>query len=260
MTTAQVYDFLTTRIQIGTFTLKTRPVIGRTAAALFLAASILVFVLYAPLGYGNMWTKAECNQVKLFPTWDWDCNNFLDSYADYSLAVPSASGPAPTSQAAHGPAPPVAEDPKENVVVTPGSEHVIQDGGVVAEEKVEYRDENGQLLDEAQVKELEGKVSFSTRYETRTRLVDQAGNEIADDVVVGQDEAEAAPGGGEAGTRADGVDPETPAAEEDLPSQAPPVVGAEEDVRKERSVERSGEVPRPGGEGLEGTAGAHEEL
>lgn len=41
------------------------------------------------------------------------------------------------------------------------------------EEKVEYRDEDGNLLDEAQVAALEGKVSFSTRYETRTRMVDQ---------------------------------------------------------------------------------------
>lgn len=46
------------------------------------------------------------------------------------------------------------------------------------EEKVEYRDQDGNLLDEEQVKALEGKVSFKTRYETRTRMVDVDGNEI----------------------------------------------------------------------------------
>lgn len=46
------------------------------------------------------------------------------------------------------------------------------------EEKIEYRDQDGNLLDPEQVKALEGKVSFKTRYETRTRMVDAQGNEI----------------------------------------------------------------------------------
>jgi dolichyl-phosphate-mannose-protein mannosyltransferase len=46
------------------------------------------------------------------------------------------------------------------------------------EEKVEYRDQDGNLLDPEQVKSLEGKVSFKTRYETRTRMIDAQGNEI----------------------------------------------------------------------------------
>lgn len=46
------------------------------------------------------------------------------------------------------------------------------------EEKVEYRDQDGNLLNPEEVKSLEGKVSFKTRYETRTRLVDAQGNEI----------------------------------------------------------------------------------
>jgi len=49
---------------------------------------------------------------------------------------------------------------------------------VSREEKVEFRDQDGNLLDPEQVKALEGKVSFQTRYETRTRLVDAQGNEI----------------------------------------------------------------------------------
>lgn len=47
------------------------------------------------------------------------------------------------------------------------------------EEKIEYRDEYGNLLDPEQVKALEGKVSFQTKYETRTRLVDAEGKEVS---------------------------------------------------------------------------------
>lgn len=51
--------------------------------------------------------------------------------------------------------------------------HVIH-----SEERIEYRDQDGNLLDEEQVKALEGKVEFHTRYETRTKLLDADGNEI----------------------------------------------------------------------------------
>jgi dolichyl-phosphate-mannose-protein mannosyltransferase len=52
------------------------------------------------------------------------------------------------------------------------------------EERIEYRDQDGNLLDEAQVSALaeEGKVTFKTKYETRTRMVDEAGNEVPADV------------------------------------------------------------------------------
>ncbi len=57
----------------------------------------------------------------------------------------------------------------------PGEQQVI-----AREELVEYRDEQGNVLDEAQVAALDGKVSFQTRYETRTRLVDPDGHELGD--------------------------------------------------------------------------------
>ena len=65
------------------------------------------------------------------------------------------------------------------------------------EEKVEYRDQDGNLLNEDQVNELKGKVSFKTRYETRTRLVDGAGKEVEDE-------------GKDAPPKPEGVDPQTP--------------------------------------------------
>lgn len=48
---------------------------------------------------------------------------------------------------------------------------------VKREERIEYRDQDGNILDEEQVKALEGKVEFKTRYETRTRVLDAEGNE-----------------------------------------------------------------------------------
>lgn len=68
--------------------------------------------------------------------------------------------------------------------VTPQPAGAVSEGQRVLgrEEKVEYRDQDGNLLDADEVSSLaeEGKVTFKTKYETRTRLVDTAGNEIPD--------------------------------------------------------------------------------
>jgi dolichyl-phosphate-mannose-protein mannosyltransferase len=73
----QFYDFVFYRF--GTLGLPQRPAIGRSVAAIYIALSIVAFSLYAPLAYGNMWTQNECKRVKVFSTWDWDCNNFYTS-------------------------------------------------------------------------------------------------------------------------------------------------------------------------------------
>jgi hypothetical protein len=76
----QIYDFLFNRfVSLG---LPQRPVIGGTVAVVYLALSIVAFTLYSPLAYGNMWTQADCKRVKLFDTWDWDCDNFLTSVSN----------------------------------------------------------------------------------------------------------------------------------------------------------------------------------
>lgn len=145
----------------------------------------------------------------------------------YNIAPSAGGGPPPTaSQAEHGPPPPVAEDPSKDVHITPGNP--IPNEGMYTEEKIEYRDEAGNLLDAEQVSALEGQVSFSTRYETRTRLVDENGREIYNEII-GED------AGSQAGTSADGPDPDTanPKGEEDA-SSVPPKVGIKEDVRKEK--------------------------
>lgn len=114
-------------------------------------------------------------------------------------------------------------------------------------EKVEYRDQDGNILDEEEVKELEGKVSFETRYETRTRVIDADGREIAD---------------GAAG--AEGVAPPHPDVErlpetagdvpEDDGREYPATASPEKDVKKERSVDEVDDGrPRPASEAQEAT-------
>lgn len=83
----QVFDFVTARIAV--VGLKDHPIINKATATALLALSGVVFYLYSPLAYGNPWTKAECNRVKLFNTWDWDCNNFLDSVSSSSRSSSS---------------------------------------------------------------------------------------------------------------------------------------------------------------------------
>ncbi|KXT10656.1 hypothetical protein AC579_6349 [Pseudocercospora musae] len=234
----QVFDYAFGRVQLGSFTLKNKPSIGLGAAAVYLALSIVVFSLYAPLSYGNMWTKKECQRVKLMGTWDWDCNTFYDSYADYSLTV-SAPGAAATAtgQAAHGPAPPVADDPQKDVHLTPKGQAPLGAPQSV-EEKIEYRDEEGNLLNEEQVAALEGKVSFSTRYETRTRLVDEAGNEVYDGLVDSGD--------GPAPPKPEGVDPKTHQGRD--AGSAESSTDIEEDLRKEQSIQDAAATAEPGSE------------
>jgi dolichyl-phosphate-mannose-protein mannosyltransferase len=94
-------------------------------------------------------------------------------YAQYANEAPNIGDVTPTASS-HTP-PKTGQD---DSIVTPqpaGEQRVIG-----REERIEYRDQDGNLLDESQVSVLEsdGKVSFKTKYETRTRLVDAEGNEI----------------------------------------------------------------------------------
>lgn len=141
-----------------------------------------------------------------------------------------ATGAVATSAAHAGPAPPVAEDPKDEIDVTPQANPDYQipvgvPGPGHTIEKVEYHDKDGNPLDEEQVKAMAGKVSFSTRYETRTRHLDANGNEL--------------PSAGVAGTIADGENPETPGIPQSEASGKPPKVDVADDLAKEQEIEDS---------------------
>lgn len=132
------------------------------------------------------------------------------------------------------------EQPQEQKV-TPQADNA--NANIIArEEKVEYRDEQGNILDEEQVKALEGKVSFKTRYETRTRVVDAAGQEME--------------GEGVAPPHPDvqGQNPETVEKGEDEASRQPPEVSASDDEAKESSAEGKDKgAPKPASEAKEAT-------
>ncbi|OAA74964.1 protein mannosyltransferase 1 [Akanthomyces lecanii RCEF 1005] len=148
---SQMFDFATARFGgMG----KNLPVINRAATSLFLILAIAAFALYSPLAYGNEWTKGECNTLKLFSNWDFDCNTFYDKYEDYASARSAVFN--------------------ATAVAAPSSPTSI----VAKEEKIEFRDQDGNLLSDEQVEELKGKVDFETKYETRTRVVDDLGAEI----------------------------------------------------------------------------------
>ncbi|KAI1325685.1 dolichyl-phosphate-mannose-protein mannosyltransferase 1 [Xylariaceae sp. FL0255] len=179
----QIYEFVTTRFPIPG--VRENPIVNKVGVVAILAASGVVFALYAPLAYGNTWTRAECQRIKLFENWDWDCNTFLENYDAYAAldTNPVQSSPAPSIDAKA--APPAVQPVEEveqsgpNGVISGAPKFEAPGQKVIArEEKIEYRDQDGNLLNEEQVKELEGKVEFKTRYETRTRVIDADGNEI----------------------------------------------------------------------------------
>jgi dolichyl-phosphate-mannose-protein mannosyltransferase len=206
---SQLFDYLTVRIPTAVTGRKSSAING-AATVVFLAISGAVFALFAPLAYGSPWTKAECQRVKLFKTWDFDCNTFYDNYDSYAEQLASASSAAISSLSAAAtsapssaqavdaniappvippPVIPAAKDDKQAPLgkapaqAVPEADisgaPVPQEPRILSkEEKVEYRDQDGNLLDEEQIKALEGKVKFETKYETKTRIVDGEGNEV----------------------------------------------------------------------------------
>jgi len=69
---------------------------------------------------------------------------------------------------------------------------ILKPGEQFTEERIEYRDENGRLLGPEEVENLKngGGVKFETKYETRTRVVDEMGREVSNELV-GQGEGAA---------------------------------------------------------------------
>lgn len=115
------------------------------------------------------------------------------------------------------------------------------DGKVIGrEERVEYRDQDGNLLDEAEVMALvaEGKASFSTKYETETKLVDEFGNPVVGSSGVAPEHPDV-----------EGQNPDTKGSSEASKEPADVEVPVEaEDDREEESPE-----PQPASEALEAT-------
>lgn len=119
---------------------------------------------------------------------------------------------------------------------------------VSKEERIEYRDENGRILDDEEVAALAGKVSFKTRYETRTRIIDGEGKELYEGLVDAHDQAEEQ-GVAPPHPDVEGQNPETQVdAEAPLASEIPPTVDVVEDQQKEQSVEEQSNDAQPASE------------
>ncbi|KAH2979377.1 hypothetical protein KXV25_003812 [Aspergillus fumigatus] len=187
MALCQEFDFIANRFK--SFGLSSRPIIGKGLVAVFLALSIFTFTLYSPLVYGNPWTQDACKKVKLVSTWDFDCNTFytdLGQYVTQFLNANPIASSTPSAQVNPVPELPVQNSPVKEPPVAPPQQHhqevhkEAQEASVTSQAqqprgtmaRVEYRDQHGNVLDEALVASLarEGKVSFETRHETRTRL------------------------------------------------------------------------------------------
>ncbi|CCU81989.1 unnamed protein product [Blumeria hordei] len=182
----QIFDYITARTNI--YRLRKYPLVAHTSVFIFLAFSIVAFVMYSPLAYGNMWTQSACRKVQYFKSWDWDCNIFHKEYHQYSTSTTLDTGAIKTL----APSSPLPPEPVPQQPAVDAQKPLLVDEVVLSDapaydpskpplaghsvlsriEKVEYRDQDGNLLDLNQVKSLEGKVSFKTRYETRTRLAD----------------------------------------------------------------------------------------
>lgn len=160
-------------------------------------------------------------------------------------AIPTTPSQAPAVQEQAN------QQPNQQIIQEPADQEVAdQDANVTPEAKyphlrgskarVEFRDEHGNVLDESLVSALrkEGKVSFETRYETKTRLAH--GHQV--DIVDGQ----VAP----AHPDVEGQNPETVNDQgkqfaDDSPASA---AGGEKSVEKEESQEA-----KPASEGNEAT-------
>src|SRR5271168_2352213 len=96
----------------------------------------------------------------------WQYSQYANEVLNVGDATPTASIPTPYKTG------------QDDTIVTPQPAGEQRVNG--SEERIEYRDQDGNVLDESQVSALEseGKVSLKTKYETRTRLVDANGNEI----------------------------------------------------------------------------------
>lgn len=157
-------------------------------------------------------------------------------------AIPVAAGDSPVN-VGQGKDAIISEAPQmvQQIPLPPGQSIVSR------EEKVEYRDQDGNLLDPEQVKSLEGKVSFQTRYETRTRLIDAAGNEIKQ-----PDEVPVAPPHPDV----DNVDRDTFGVQEPIAKSSPAVQrDVTADELKEESIEKkkTGSA-KPASDGNEATS------
>lgn len=149
-------------------------------ATYFVLASTF-YVRYSPLIYGSPWTKSLCEKAK-FLDMDFDCNAFLETYEQYDTykaIVPTTKADVVVT---------VTETNVKTEVEFSGqkagqsSVNVIPPPVPNANERVEYKDEHGNLLSEEQVNALvaAGQVNVEKRYMKDGKYYNEKGEEIPD--------------------------------------------------------------------------------
>jgi len=114
----------------GVFDLVTstlRPRVRLQIAGVLIILAVWNFAHFSPLAYGGEWTKSKCNSSKWLKTWDFSCNDFHDTYAEYSgIAAPTPHTPPNLATGPHG-VPVVDLDPEHTsaFVVKPEPGHNI---------------------------------------------------------------------------------------------------------------------------------------
>ncbi|EEH23532.2 hypothetical protein PABG_05743 [Paracoccidioides brasiliensis Pb03] len=246
----QIVDYGVNRVSLTGF--RSKPILGKIFMFLFVTLSIVVFALFSPLIYGNPWTKNACGRVKLLDTWDFDCNLFHDKLSEYDTPIDFVNGseqlPFPT------PAPQGQEQEEEPLPLPAQQQEQNDDPGQVPDNAmvtsaqtmehtnshVEYRDQDGNILNDEQVALLqkEGDVSFETKYETRTRIIDAQGHGASGEVLKPQH------------PDAEGQNPETSSKGDtgELPINQPA-----RELSDEKFVETNAGTPKPASEGHEAT-------
>ncbi|OJD16883.1 hypothetical protein AJ78_02980 [Emergomyces pasteurianus Ep9510] len=263
----QVIDYGVNRVSLSG--MRSKRIIGKIFIVIFVVLSVVIFTLFSPLTYGNPWTKGACLKVKLLPAWDFDCNLFHDDLTQYATPMKFVNGTAqlvthatPTGDPEQQQQQDVENKYDDEEHEYDDEEHEYDDEEMLANQAVEafdamvtpeqmlshtnldsvvYRDQDGNILDEEQVAllEKEGNVSFETRYETKTRIVDAQGREVGGEElaprhpdVEGQNPETAGKAGGAGEVQAD------------KPASIP---------GDEKSVERNEGMPKPASEGNEAT-------
>ncbi|KAF9909488.1 hypothetical protein EC991_008470 [Linnemannia zychae] len=63
------------------------------AMVLITAIAVYSFRVRAPLTYGSEWTRSECEASKVLTTWDYDCNQYPETYAQYAVNAAASTAP-----------------------------------------------------------------------------------------------------------------------------------------------------------------------
>lgn len=194
---AQSWDFVA-------FKLIKNKKIGYFLLATYFALAGAFFAWYSPLIYASPWTKSLCEKSK-FLDMDFECNTFLKTYEEYDQFDASIKAANATSAV-------TVTDTNVNTVIDAGDnagpvnnevqpeqgddaasnrdapqQPIIAGGKLINPElkegeKIEYKDEHGNVLSEEQVQALiaKGGVNVEKRYQVDGKFYNEAGQEIPD--------------------------------------------------------------------------------